>query len=71
MLGTFCSFVVLWEWQIDLGERCVQESVKRVMDNCEEDLAFFNLRVDNTCLDRLETTISRECLLWGHRLQCC
>lgn len=40
---------------IILAERFIKEITKRVRNRCEEDLAFFNERIDSTLLNRLET----------------
>jgi asparaginyl-tRNA synthetase len=44
---------------IILAERFIKDITRRVCNRCEEDLAFFNERIDPTLLNRLETIEKR------------
>ena len=44
----------------DLAEDFLSYLFKTVLDQCEDDLAFFNQFVDKTCLERLQTVASKN-----------
>ena len=41
-----------------LAERLLQHVIYEVLKNCEDDIAFFQQRIDNTVLDRLNNIVS-------------
>jgi asparaginyl-tRNA synthetase len=44
----------------DLAESLLKHVFKRVLDDCEDDLAFFNQRIDDTVLARLEGMVEQS-----------
>jgi asparaginyl-tRNA synthetase len=42
----------------DLAESLLKSVFKRVLDDCEDDIAFFNQRIDNTVLSRLQNMVT-------------
>ena len=45
---------------MDLAEDMLKFVIKYVIDNCPEEMAFFNQFIDNTLLDRLENVLNSE-----------
>lgn len=43
----------------DLAEDFLQSVLRRVLDECQQDLAFFNQFVDQTCLQRLQAVVAQ------------
>jgi asparaginyl-tRNA synthetase len=43
----------------DLAEGLLKHVFRRVLEECEDDMAFFNQRIDNTVLERLGTMIEQ------------
>ncbi|MEP4486962.1 MAG: asparagine--tRNA ligase [Halioglobus sp.] len=41
----------------DLAESLLKHVFSRVLDECEDDMAFFQQRIDNTVIDRLRTVV--------------
>jgi asparaginyl-tRNA synthetase len=44
----------------DLAESLLKHVFARVLNDCEDDMAFFNQRIDNTVLDRLTAMIGND-----------
>jgi asparaginyl-tRNA synthetase len=44
----------------DLAESLLKHLFTRVLDECEDDLAFFNQRIDNTVLERLTAMVGQS-----------
>lgn len=48
------------EDNMDLAESFVRTIVKKILDNCAEDLAFFNDRIETTLLDSLHNIVEHD-----------
>ncbi|MEP6390123.1 MAG: asparagine--tRNA ligase [Halioglobus sp.] len=44
----------------DLAEALLKHVFARVLDECEDDMAFFQQRIDNTVIDRLRTVVDNN-----------
>ena len=44
----------------DLAESLLKYVFRRVLDECEDDMAFFNQRIDNTVLERLQSMVDNS-----------
>ncbi|KAG9290445.1 hypothetical protein G9A89_007176 [Geosiphon pyriformis] len=56
MLEAEVAFVTQLEELLDISENLIRNTIKYILDNCSEDLKFFNQWIDTSSLDRIEAT---------------
>ncbi|CEJ00274.1 Putative Asparaginyl-tRNA synthetase [Rhizopus microsporus] len=59
MLEAEMAFIDQLDTLLDVAEASIQESTRYVLENCSEDIAFFNQWIDKSLLERLQKSIDK------------